>query len=56
MKRLDKELFSPVYVDRAGNLWEVEQQSDNLFLCCFIDDKEDETKWCVVTKGVLEVM
>lgn len=47
-------------IDRAGNTWELYQQSRNLFIGTIISDAEQNTyerpEWFVITKGVLEVM
>jgi hypothetical protein len=49
--------------DRKGNLWELYQQSNNLYIGRIISKKLDNTfedkeqeNWFVISKGVLEVM
>lgn len=47
-------------IDRAGNTWELYQQSRNLYIGTIISDKENNAyhrpEWFVIPKGVLEVM
>ena len=47
-------------IDRAGNIWELYQQSHNLYVGAIISDAEqnayEQPEWFVITKGVLEVM
>lgn len=49
--------------DRMGNLWELYQQSNNLYIGRIIDEEldnvledKDKGNWFVISKGVLEVM
>lgn len=49
--------------DRAGNLWELYQQSNNLYIGRIVGGKldnvlnnQEKENWFVISKGVLEVM
>lgn len=49
--------------DRVGNLWELYQQSNNLYIGRIVGGNldnvlkdEEKENWFVISKGVLEVM